>query len=206
MQHKYIAIEGNIGVGKTTLAEILSKEMSAELVLEKFMDNDFLPLFYNDMNKYGIHVELSFLIDRLEDIDSYSHTDLVVSDYFFPKTLLFAKNNLDQHALKIFERVYSKFEEKSRKPDLIIYLKRDLDELENNIKKRGRPMENKITREYLTTIQEAYDQYFSGNHRHKVLVLDVGEIDFTQNSEKVKEVGTLINKDYSEGVTMIKLN
>ena len=206
MQHSYIAIEGNIGVGKTTLAEILAKELGATLVLEKFMDNYFLPLFYNDMGKYGLHVELSFLIDRLEDIDSYTQTEQVVSDYFFPKTLLFARNNLNQHALKIFERVYSKFEEKSRRPDLIVYLKRNIDELKVNINKRARVIENNITTEYLATIQGAYDQYFSGDHGYKVLSLDVGGIDFKQNAGKIKEVCSLIIKDYPGGVTRVKLD
>src|SRR4051812_42184299 len=106
-KYKYIAIEGNIGVGKTTLAKKLAPKLKSKLNLEKFRKNHFLPLFYNDMDKYGLHVELSFLVDRFDDHNSLmKNNHRIISDYFFLKTLLFAKVNLDKHTFKTFERVY----------------------------------------------------------------------------------------------------
>jgi deoxyadenosine/deoxycytidine kinase len=206
MLYRYIAIEGNIGVGKTTLAQLLAARLNAKLVLEKFRNNHFLPLFYNDMEKYGLHVELSFLIDRLEDIETLPLDELVVSDYFFSKTLLFARNNLDLHAYKIFERVYTKFEAQSKKPDLIIYLHRNVDELLKNIEKRGRKIEQKITGEYLTNVQSSYDNHFSTAKDLRILSLNIAHVDFNKKSAAVDEIIGLLQREYKPGITNIKIS
>ncbi|MCW3111499.1 MAG: deoxynucleoside kinase [Segetibacter sp.] len=204
-KYKYIAIEGNIGVGKTTLAQILATQIKANLILEKFRNNHFLPLFYNDMKKYGLHVELSFLIDRLEDIESFNENEFVISDYIFSKTLLFAKTNLDVHAYKIFERVYEKFAQNSKNPSLIIYLNRNIEELVVNIEKRGRKSENRISEEYLTNIQNSYDKYFAKSKDLKILSLNVEGIDFNSRRDIVNEVIGLLKNDYKPGITKLRL-
>jgi len=204
LRYRYIAIEGNIGVGKTTLAKLLAKQLKTKLVLEKFRKNHFLPLFYNDMEKYGLHVELSFLIDRFEDLQLLRSSDPIVADYFFSKTLLFSKNNLDKHAFKIFERVYRKFESTTPMPDLILFLYRDIPDLLENIKMRGRKNELQIKPEYLSGIEKAYQHHFSKS-KQRILYLDISNIDFIKQPDKVTNLISLLNNSYNSGITKTKL-
>jgi deoxyguanosine kinase len=205
IRYKYIAIEGNIGVGKTTLAKKLSAKIEAQLILEKFRKNHFLPLFYNDMDKYGLHVELSFLVDRYEDHSFILHSkERIISDYFFSKTLLFAKVNLDKHAYKIFERVYINFERKALKPDLILYLKRDINHLLKNIKNRKRENEQQIKASYLAEVQKSYNDYFSKASKFRIIELDISNANLKQNSI-VDNIIELLGKKYPYGITSIRL-
>ncbi len=204
-RYKHIAIEGNIGVGKTTLAKKIALRTNSKLVLEKFRKNHFLPLFYNDMDKYGLHVELSFLVDRFEDHNSLNTEDgRIVSDYFFSKTLLFAKVNLDKHAYKIFERVYINFEQKSIKPDLVIFLKRDIQHLLKNIKNRKRESEKQIKASYLSEVQKSYDDYLNKSKHYKILLLDVSDANLKKDSV-INKIILMLNKQYPNGVTKIKI-
>lgn len=205
MKYKHIAIEGNIGVGKTTLAKLLAKKNKSDLILEKFRKNHFLPLFYHDMEKYGLHVELSFLIDRLEDLSEFKEKKEIISDYFFSKTLLFSKINLDKNAFRIFERVYYQFEKNAAKPDLIIYLYREIPELLKNIEVRGRKNEVQITAEYLKGIHKSYESHFLNSKKYRVLKLDIGDIDFTKKNGQLENVIELISANYKFGMTKIKL-
>jgi len=204
IKYKYIAIEGNIGVGKTTLAKRLANLVDSKIVLERFRKNYFLPLFYNDMDKYSLHVELSFLVDRYEDHSNlFGESQTIISDYFFPKTLLFAKSTLDKHSYKIFERVYKNFEQKAIKPDLVIFLKRDITHLLKNIKNRKRTNEKKINPEYLLKIQNSYDKYLNNSTGYKILSLDITDVNL-KNKAVLEKIVLLLNEDYKYGITVIK--
>ena len=149
----YTAIEGPIGVGKTSLAELLSKELGARLVLEDFEDNPFLPDFYNDPERFGFQTQLFFLLQRYRQQQDLRQVDmfqkLLITDYMFVKDRLFASLNLGDKEMHLYDTVASLLERNIIKPDLVIYLQADTDVLMKNIEKRGRNMERNVTWEYI---------------------------------------------------------
>ncbi len=179
----FVAIEGNIGAGKTTLAHKISEDFRAKLVLERFADNPFLPKFYEDQNRYAFPLEMSFMADRYQQFtEDTSQFDLfknfMVSDYDVYKSLIFAKITLQPDEYLLYRKVFTLMYREVRKPNLYLYLYQTTDRLLDNIKKRGRTYEQEIQPDYLEKINRGYFDYIKSYPEQKTLVLDVSERDF----------------------------
>ncbi|WP_093024838.1 2-amino-4-hydroxy-6-hydroxymethyldihydropteridine diphosphokinase [Pustulibacterium marinum] len=193
----YIAIEGNIGAGKTTLATKISEDYNAKLVLERFADNPFLPKFYEDNSRYAFPLEMSFLADRYQQIsDDLAQFDLfkdfVVSDYDVFKSLIFAKVTLQQEEFSLYRKLFNIMHKEMVKPDLYIYLHQNTERLLSNIKKRGRHYEQKIPADYLEKINNGYVEFIRTQKDVNTLVIDVSDKDFVANPEDYEEILTRI--------------
>tara|TARA_B100000287_G_scaffold127443_1_gene119492 strand:- start:1335 stop:1976 length:642 start_codon:yes stop_codon:yes gene_type:complete len=188
----YIAIEGPIGVGKTSLANLLSKELGARLVLEDFEDNPFLSDFYNDPDRFGFQTQLFFLLQRYRQQQDLRQVDmfqkLLITDYMFVKDRLFASLNLDDKEMSLYDTVATLLERNIIKPDLVIYLQGDTDVLMNNIAKRGRNMERNITWEYIDALNQVYTEYFFRYEETPLVIINTNNIDFVENEGDLKEV------------------
>lgn len=209
MSYRYISIEGNIGVGKTTFSKMLSKALNARLILEEFADNPFLPKFYKNPDRHAFSLELFFLAERYRQLGEIVEQDLfsngVVSDYFIMKSKLFAQNNLKDDELLLFDRLSDIILFHLPKPDLIIYLHSDVHRLQKNIKKRGRTFEQDINDEYLLNIQEKYFDFFKKQVDFPVLIVDVSEKDFVNNDADFSAILYLTKRTFSKGVHRILL-
>lgn len=206
--YKYIVIEGCIGAGKTTLAEMLSADMNAELILERFADNCFLPKFYKDPVHYAFPVEMTFLTDRYQQLKQLlsqrdMFTDLVVSDYFIDKCIIFSKNNLQADEYNLYTKVYDIISTYLPKPDLLIYLYNNSERLLKNIAKRGRSFEQDITAEYLDNIQDSYMTYLKQHPNLPILIVEARDLDFVQNPEDYNKIKQLLDQEYPVGITRI---
>lgn len=206
--YKYIVIEGCIGAGKTTLAEMLSADMNAELILERFADNCFLPKFYKDPLHYAFPVEMTFLTDRYQQLKQLlsqrdMFTDLVISDYFIDKCIIFSKNNLQADEYNLYTKVYDIISTYLPKPDLLIYLYNNSDRLLQNIAKRGRSFEQDITAEYLDNIQDSYMTYLKQHPNLPILIVEARDLDFVQYPEDYNKIKRLLDKEYPVGITRI---
>ena len=197
----YIAIEGPIGVGKTSLAQLLSKELGARLVLEDFEDNPFLPDFYNDPERFGFQTQLFFLLQRYRQQQDLRQVDLfqklLITDYMFVKDRLFASLNLDDKEMHLYDTVASLLERNIIKPDLVIYLQADTDILMKNIEKRGRNMERNITWEYIDALNQVYTEYFFRYQDTPLVIINTNNIDFVENENDLKEVINYIRQPVS---------
>ena len=187
-QYNYIAIEGNIGAGKTTLALKIADDFNAKTVLERFADNPFLPKFYEDQNRYAFPLEMSFLADRYQQIsDDLAQFDLfkdfIVADYHIFKSLIFAKVTLTDDEYRLYRKLFEIIYKEMPKPDLYIYLYQNTERLLANIKKRGRDYEQEIAPEYLEKINLGYLDYIKSQTDLNVLVIDMSDRDFVQNQE-----------------------
>ncbi len=185
-QFQYLTIEGNIGAGKTSLAQLISKEFNAKLILERFADNPFLPKFYEDMERYAFPLEMSFLADRYQrlqdDIAQFDlFSDFVVSDYDVFKSLIFAKVTLQDDEFALYKKVFDLMYRNLVKPGLYIYLYQNTERLLQNIKNRGRDYEQKIPPEYLNKINQGYLQFIKSRTDFNVKIIDVSELDFVEN-------------------------
>jgi 2-amino-4-hydroxy-6-hydroxymethyldihydropteridine diphosphokinase len=184
----YIAIEGNIGAGKTTLANKLAEDFNAKMVLERFADNPFLPKFYEDQSRYAFPLEMSFLADRYQQIsDDLAQFDLfkdfIIADYHIFKSLIFAKVTLAEDEYRLYKTLFDIIYKEMPKPDLYVYLYQNTDRLLANIKRRGRSYEQEIPAEYLEKINNGYLDYIKTQKDLNVLVVDVSERDFVKNQE-----------------------
>ena len=184
----YIAIEGNIGAGKTTLATKIAEDFNAKTVLERFADNPFLPKFYKDQNRYAFPLEMSFLADRYQQIsDDLAQFDLfkdfIIADYHIFKSLIFAKVTLQEDEYRLYKTLFDIIYKEMPRPDLYIYLYQNTDKLLQNIKKRGRSYEQEIPSDYLERINEGYLDYIKTQQDLNVLIIDVSEKDFVKNQE-----------------------
>ena len=184
----YIAIEGNIGAGKTTLATKIAEDFNAKTVLERFADNPFLPKFYKDQNRYAFPLEMSFLADRYQQIsDDLAQFDLfkdfIVADYHIFKSLIFAKVTLHEDEFRLYKTLFDIIYKEMPKPDLYIYLYQNTDRLLQNIKRRGRSYEQEIPAEYLDKINKGYLDYIKSQTDLNVLVIDVSDRDFVKKQE-----------------------
>jgi deoxyadenosine/deoxycytidine kinase len=207
--YKYISIEGNIGAGKTSLAKLLAKELGAKLVLEEFTENTFLPKFYENPERYAFPVELSFLSERFSQLKRELNTaDLfspnIISDYFISKCQIFAKNNLSKDEYDLFMKMYEIVEATCPKPDLMVYLYLDVEDLHYNIRKRGRSYEQSITDEYLVNIQNQYLEYIRQHEDMRVLMIYTKGLDFVTNTSHYEMLRDLILQPRDSGVYRVQ--
>jgi|TARA_B110000914_G_scaffold118086_1_gene103175 deoxyguanosine kinase len=197
----YIAIEGPIGVGKTSLAQLLSKELGARLVLEDFEDNPFLPDFYNDPERFGFQTQLFFLLQRYRQQQDLRQVDmfqkLLITDYMFVKDRLFASLNLGDKEMQLYDTVASLLERNIIRPDIVIYLQADTDVLMKNIEKRGRNMEKNVTWEYIDALNQVYTEYFFRYQDTPLVIINTNNIDFVGNENDLKEVIDYIRQPVS---------
>lgn len=182
----YIAIEGNIGAGKTTLTHKIAEDFNAKTVLEGFADNPFLPKFYKDQARYAFPLEMSFLADRYQqlsqDLAQFDlFKDFIVADYHIFKSLIFAKVTLGEDEYRLYKTLFDIIYKEMKKPDLYVYLYQNTERLLENIKKRGRSYEQDIPAEYLDKINRGYLDYIKTQTDLNVLIIDVSEKDFVQN-------------------------
>ena len=192
-KYNYIAIEGNIGAGKTSLAKMLSDEFNAKMVLERFADNPFLPKFYEDKERYAFPLEMSFLADRYQQLtDDLAQFDLfknfIVSDYYIFKSLIFAQVTLQKEEYLLYRKMFDLMYKEITKPDLYIYLFQNTERLLENIKKRGREYEQSIQTSYLKKIHNGYKNFINTEKNLNLLIIDVSEMDFVNNSEDYKHI------------------
>lgn len=193
----YIAIEGNIGSGKTTLATMIAEDFNAKIILERFADNPFLPKFYEDNDRYAFPLEMSFLADRYSQLsDDLAQFDLfknfIVSDYYIFKSLIFAQVTLQKDEFYLYRKMFDIMYKEISKPDLYIYLYQDTPQLIKNIKKRGREYEQNIAPEYLDKIHQGYSSFIKTEENLKTLIIDVSQKDFLNNPDEYKEIIALI--------------
>jgi deoxyguanosine kinase len=184
----YIAFEGNIGAGKTTLVTKIAEDFNAKTVLEGFADNPFLPKFYEDQNRYAFPLEMSFLADRYkqlsEDLAQFDlFKDFLVADYHIFKSLIFAKVTLQEDEFRLYKTLFDIIYREMPKPDLYVYLYQNTERLLENIKKRGRSYEQKIPASYLDKINSGYLDYIKSQTNLNVLIIDVSDKDFVKNQE-----------------------
>lgn len=193
----YLCIEGNIGAGKTTFAQMLSQDFGAKLILERFKDNPFLPKFYNDPKRYAFPTEMAFLADRHQQlIDDISQLELFsqfsVADYDLYKSLIFASVTLQQQEFDLYKKVFKILYRDIPKPDLYIYFYQNTTQLLKNIQKRGRSYEQNIKADYLEKINQGYLNFIKYEKRFKTKIIDTSDLDFVNN-----------RKDYLELIKMV---
>ncbi|WP_034917329.1 2-amino-4-hydroxy-6-hydroxymethyldihydropteridine diphosphokinase [Gillisia sp. CAL575] len=206
INYNYIAIEGNIGAGKTSLSTMVSQDFNAKLILERFKDNPFLPKFYEDKNRYAFPLEMSFLADRYQqlsdDLAQYDlFADFIVSDYDVFKSLIFAKITLQEDEYALYDKLFRIMYKELIKPDLYIYLYQNTERLLENIKNRGRDYEQNIQPEYLIEINKSYLSFIKSQSNIKVKIIDISELDFVNNRcdylailEKIEETVSGISR------------
>jgi deoxyguanosine kinase len=184
---RYIAIEGVIGAGKTTLARMLSERLNARLVLEKFEENPFLERFYEDPDRFAFQTQIFFLLSRYRQQQELFQADLfqnvLVTDYIFDKDKIFAYLNLQDDELKLYETVVTAIEKNIPSPDMVVYLQSSVPRLMNNIKKRGRKFEENMSEEYIKDLNEAYNYFFFRYKNSPLLIVNSTEIDFVDSPE-----------------------
>ena len=209
IKYNYVVIEGNIGAGKTTLAKRIAEQFNANLILEHFADNPFLPKFYENPDKYSFPLELSFLAGRYRQLkEEVTPGDLfksfTVADYYFMKSLVFAASTLKGDEYNLYRQIFYIIYGSLPKPDIYVYLHLNPDKLLYNIERRGRPYEKSITREYLQKIQESYFSFFKQNPDNKYLVIDINDIDFvTDENHYNKLIETVFSGDYPVGLNKV---
>lgn len=209
MHYNFITIEGNIGAGKTTLAHLLSKHYNARLILEEFADNPFLAKFYENPGLYAFPLELFFMAERFKQLkDLIQQKDLfqslTISDYLFTKCLLFAKVNLPEDEFRLYQRLFEIIHQQLVQPDILIYLHAPVQRLQQNIKKRNRPYEQKIPNSYLFSIQETYTHYIR-QHNIKTIFVDASNADFFGNKKHLDVIINALDKEYPGGQHYLSL-
>jgi len=192
-KYSYIAIEGNIGAGKTSLATQLAEDFNSKLILERFKDNPFLPKFYEEPARYAFPLEMSFLADRyqqlLEDIAQYDlFKDNVIADYDAYKSLIFAKVTLRGEEYNLYKKLFHLMHKELAKPDVYLYLYQNTERLLENIKKRGREYEQSIEAGYLQKINEGYLEYIKNQKDDRIKIIDISELDFVSNRKDYLKV------------------
>ncbi|MDR4988776.1 MAG: deoxynucleoside kinase [Bacteroidales bacterium] len=210
MRYNYIAVEGNIGAGKTSLATRIAGQFNGKLILEQFEENPFLAKFYEDQDKYAFPLELSFLADRYQQLKrELAHQDLfsdfTISDYFLNKSLIFARKTLKDDEYHLFRTLFDIMNANLPRPDLLIHLYVNTRRLQQNIKHRGRDYEQRIPDEYLEGIQDSYFNYLKQQPNLRILLLDMNSIDFVAYNAHFEAVLSAIDKDYPKGLTSVKL-
>ena len=194
----HIIIEGTIGVGKTSLAHILSEHLKARLVLEEFEENPFLKEFYKDPKRYAFQTQLFFLLSRYKQQDEFKQTDIftrsIVSDYMFMKDRIFAALNLNDKEIVLYNTIADILEKNIIYPDLIIFLQSETERLIENIKKRGRKYEQNMDWNYIDSLNQMYNEFFFRYNRTPVLIINTNDIDFVNNTNDLNEIMEIIKK------------
>ena len=211
MNLRYLVIEGNIGAGKTSLSKLIAERKKGKLFLEQYAENPFLPKFYENPERYSFPLELSFLADRynqlknnLSSFDLFN--ELIVSDYFFMKSLIFSAHTLQEDEYRLYRQLFDIIYSTLPKPDLYVYLHKSTDLLLKNISKRGREYEKNISEEYLKGIETGYFNFFKQQNQMKIVVIDTNNIDFVNNEEDLNKIeNTIFNNEYPVGITRIIL-
>lgn len=211
MLYKFVCIEGNIGAGKTTLAKLLAEEYGGMLILEKFEDNPYLAKFYEDPEKYALQLEVSFLLERYQQLNKILSepnifSNFSVTDYMFEKCLLFAKINLNKQDYQLYRQFFHQITKKLPRPDIIFYLHAEPFQLIKNIRERGRNFEQNISKVYLNKIERMYFEYFKQNHHIKVVIVDVNSIDWVSNAFAYQQLLTLFDREYKDGINFVNLH
>jgi len=209
VKYNFVTIEGNIGAGKTTLAQILSKHYNSRLILEEFADNPFLPKFYENPEQYAFPLELFFMAERYKQLKELLQVkdmfqNATISDYLFTKCLLFAKVNLPEEEYRLYNKLFDIIHSQIIQPDILIYLHSPVNKLQENIKKRNRSYEQSIPDDYLTTLQDSYIQYIK-QHNIKTLFVDASNADFLHNEEHTRVIIDALNQEYENGQHYITL-
>ncbi len=210
LPYNFIAVEGNIGVGKTTFCRLLERDLGARLILEQFADNPFLAYFYEQPERYAFPVELFFMTERHKQLqEQVAQTRLfdrlVVADYLFVKTALFARNNLSEEEYRLFQRLFEVLNASFPDPDLVVYLHRPVGELIEQIRRRGRIYEENIEETYLSSIQNVYMQYLRHVKDFPVLILDVSGKDFERDAAAFRQMKSLLQQEWTPGVHQLRL-
>ena len=194
---RYIAVEGVIGAGKTSLADKLAKTLGATPVLEEFEQNPFLEEFYNDPARYAFQTQVFFLISRFRQLQELSQTDIfhnkVVSDYIFEKDRIFATLNLSAKEMKLYDGIARLMEKEIPVPDMVIYLQASTQHLMDNIRKRGRSYEKQIKYEYIDALNELYNTFFFHYDKTPLLVINTDELDFVRSEKDYRDILTEID-------------
>jgi len=207
MRYKFIAIEGNIGAGKTTLASKLALSYKGKLILEEFENNPFLPKFYKEPEKYAFALELSFLAERFHQLNEEMKKGnyLRLSDYYFSKTLIFAQANLNKDEFNVFRKIYEVMISQLPKPELVVFLNPITEKLKENIERRGRKYEQEIELSYLEKIQHSYSVYLESQKEVTVLMLNLESNKYVNSLDDFAFLDRLLNKDYPKGVTKVSI-
>ncbi|WP_299943839.1 deoxynucleoside kinase [uncultured Microbulbifer sp.] len=189
---KFIAVEGNIGVGKTTLAKKLAATFNYDTLLERAEENPFLARFYRDSRGAALPTQLHFLLQRSQQIQALRQNDLFepvrVADFLIEKDQLFAQVTLDKNELALYQQVFQHLTLEAPRPDLVIYLQAPLDVLQTRIRNRGIPAERVISNEYLATLNEAYTRFFHHYDSAPLLIVNSEEIDFVNHPEDYRQL------------------
>jgi len=194
---RYIAVEGVIGVGKTTLTDMLSKTIGSSVILEEFEQNPFLEEFYDDPRRYAFQTQIFFLLSRFRQIQELHQVDLfrqkIVSDYLFEKDRIFATLNLSEKEMKLYDGIARLMEKEVPAPDLVIYLQASTKRLMENIHKRGRSYEKNMDPEYIEGLNELYNKFFFHYSKAPLLVINTDEIDFQHSEQEYQDILVEIN-------------
>jgi deoxyadenosine/deoxycytidine kinase len=206
--YQFIAIEGNIGAGKSTLVNMLSDILNAKKIMEEFEDNSFLPKFYENRSRYAFPLEMSFLAARFNQLKKQLVEDKlfgepIISDYLFAKCLLFSQNTLDDDEYKLYRQMFEIINFQIPQPDLLVYLHAPIEKLQWNISNRGRVYEKKIDDNYLQSLQETYFKYMNSQTNTRVLVINCAGLDFVNNPNDFDFLLQAICKDFPIGMNYL---
>jgi len=206
LNYKHIAIEGNIGAGKTTLSNFLAKKFNGDLLLEEFEENEFLMDFYGD-NSYALHAEVQFVLDRSKQLFQFHSQphNLIFSDYYPLKSLIFSKMNLSSKEFDLVNELINFLYKKVPKPDILLFLNRPLDELQKNIISRGRLYEKEISPDYLFTLNKGYENFLQRIDGIPILYINANEINLEKPKWLEHSFKKLLSAQHSEGIKRINL-
>ncbi len=195
---RFLAIEGVIGVGKTSLARLLANRIDGRLVLEKHDENPFLEDFYRNAAHYAFQTQIFFLLSRFQQMQELQQQDVfhpqTISDYIFAKDKIFAYLNLVDRELRLYEQLYATVEKGILKPDLVIFLQSSVERLMQNIRQRGRPYEKLITEEYLRSLSEAYNHFFFHYHDSPLLVVNSTRLEFVHRESDLEALLSMVER------------
>jgi deoxyadenosine/deoxycytidine kinase len=213
MHYNYIAIEGTVGAGKTSLATRIAKDFNGRLILEEFEGdkNPFLPKFYKEPEKYSFQLEMTFLAlrfqqlkDKLGVLDLFH--DFIISDYYVAKSLIFSRNNLQEDEYQLFSRFFNIIFSDMPKPELLVYLYSDVERLQRNIRQRGRSYEQEISDAYLENIQQGYFDFLRQQQNSmRILLIDTNRLDFVANEGDYQRIIDVIDRPYDIGLHRVSL-